>query len=313
MSFQNISGLSIEFVLGGFDSIQRPLPVGIVLLLVYLTSLLANLANIYFIVTDKHLHQPMYLFMCNLAIVDIVVCTSVCPTMICTLITGYKTISYAPCIFQMFLFHISSAMEMFAISAMAFDRFVAIASPLRYHSILSNFRCVLISIGLWILACALLIVCPATIIPLTVCHSTLKYVFCDYAALIRASCVDPNPYFNILSAVFSFFYFGSFGFICLTYIKIAVIVLKMSSKSDRKKVLNTCLSHLIVIMCFYVPTFVQAFLTRLGVVLTLEERHGLLIGAFLGPSLVNPFIYCLRTKEIRTKLIRILSKVEPAS
>ncbi|XP_036453401.1 olfactory receptor 13-like [Colossoma macropomum] len=313
MSFQNVSGMIIkEFVLGGFDTVQRPLVVGVVLLIVYMLVMTANLANIYFIIMDKRLHQPMYLFICNLAIVDMLYCTSACPTMIGVLVAGYKTISYVPCMVQMFIFHLSAAMEMFAISVMAFDRFIAIGSPLRYHSILTNLRSLLITVTLWIVACTLLAVAPATVIPLPFCQSTLKYVFCDYAAVIRATCVDPNPYFNVLSVVSFFTIFGTFGFICLSYLKILIVVVQMSSMSDKKKVFNTCFSHLIVIICYYAPTFVLIVLTRIGVVLTLEERHGLMVGSLLGPSLVNPFIYCLRTKEIRNKLLRILSKVEPA-
>ncbi|XP_066534357.1 olfactory receptor 2AT4-like [Hoplias malabaricus] len=314
MSLQNISRLSIsEFVIGGFDTVQRPLVVGVVILIAYILVIIANLANIYFIVMDKRLHQPMYLFICNLAIVDIICCTSSCPTMISVLVAGYKKISYVPCIIQMFIYQISHIMEMFAICAMAFDRFMAISCPLRYHSMLTNARSVLISVALWVAAFALLAVIPATILSLPFCESTLKYMFCDYAAVIRATCVDPNPYFNNGSILFFFLMFGTFGFICLSYLKIVMVVVKISSKSDKKKVFNTCFSHLIVIVCYYAPTFVLVILTRIGVILTLEERHGLMVGTIIGPSLVNPFIYCLRTKEIRQKLLKILSKVAPRS
>ncbi|XP_066534463.1 olfactory receptor 5K1-like [Hoplias malabaricus] len=314
MSLQNISGISIsEFVIGGFDTVQRPLVVGVVVLIAYILVIIANLANIYFIVMDKSLHQPMYLFICNLAIVDIICCTSSCPTIISVLVAGYKTISYVPCIIQMFIYQISNTMEMFAISAMAFDRFIAISCPLRYHSMLTNGRSVLISVALWVAAFAILAIFPATILPLPFCQSTLKYMFCDFAAVIRATCVDPNPYFNDGSILFFFLMFGTFGFICLSYLKIVMVVVKMSSKSDKKKVFNTCFSHFIVIVCYYAPTFVLKIMTRIGVVLTLEERHGLMVGTIIGPSLVNPFIYCLRTKEIRQKLLKILSKVAPRS
>ncbi|XP_066534720.1 olfactory receptor 10G4-like [Hoplias malabaricus] len=314
MSLQNFSRLSIsEFVIGGFDTVQRPLVVGVVILIAYILVIIANLANIYFIVMDKHLHQPMYLFICNLAIVDIICCTSSCPTIISVLVAGYKTISYVPCIIQMFIYQISNTMEMFAISAMAFDRFIAISCPLRYHSVLTNGRSVLISVALWVAAFAILAVVPATILPLPFCESTLKYMFCDFAAVIRATCVDPNPHYYRGSILFSFLMFGTFGFICLSYLKIVMVVVKMSSKSDKKKVFNTCVSHFIVIVCYYAPTFVLIIRTRIGVVLTLEERHGLSVGTIIGPSLVNPFIYCLRTKEIRQKLLKILSKVAPSS
>uniref|UniRef100_A0AAY5EQJ6 Olfactory receptor n=1 Tax=Electrophorus electricus TaxID=8005 RepID=A0AAY5EQJ6_ELEEL len=303
MSFQNISRKAItEFVFGGFDTVQSPVAVGVILLILYILVITANIATICLIITDKKMHQPMYLFICNLAIVDMLYCTSSCPTMICILVIGYKTISYVPCIIQSYIFHVSSTMEMFGISAMAFDRYIAIGRPLQYHSVLTICRGFLITV---------ILIIPVTILPLPLCQSTLKYVFCDYPAIVRASCVDPNPYFNTISVVSFFIIFVTFGFICFSYLKIVIVVVKMSSMSDKKKVFNTCFSHLIVIVCYYAPTFILIVLTRIGVVLSLEERHGLMVGSILGPSLVNPFIYCLRTKEIRNKVLRILSKVEP--
>ncbi|XP_038818096.1 olfactory receptor 4D2-like [Salvelinus namaycush] len=160
--------------------------------------MLANVANICFILHDKRLHKPMYLLICNLAVVDMLYSSSASPTMIGVLVAGDKTIAYVSCFIQMFVFHLGGVMEMFAISVMAFDRLIAISSPLRYQSILTNVR-----------------------------------------------------------------------------------------------------------------TLVLTVLTRLGVVLTLEERHGLMIGAILGPSLVNPFVYCFRTKEIKNKMLKMFNKVAP--
>ncbi|XP_072547830.1 olfactory receptor 1M1-like [Salminus brasiliensis] len=309
MVIQNISRQAItEFVFGGFDTVQQPLSVGVVLLIMYILAMTANTANVYFIVMDKRLHQPMYLFICNLAIVDIVNCTSACPTMIGILVAGYKIISYVPCIMQMFIFHLSGLMEMLAISIMAFDRFVAISSPLRYHSILTNIRCVLIIIVLWLAGSAITAIMPATVVPLQVCYSTVKYMFCDYATVTRATCVDPEPYFNQGSILTSVLCFTTFGFICLSYVKIIIVVVGMSSRSDKKKAFNTCFSHLIVIICYYAPTFMRIVLTRTGLVLTVAERNGLMIGSILGPSLINPFIYCFRTKEIRNKIFNIVKR-----
>ncbi|KAI4895427.1 hypothetical protein NFI96_007285 [Prochilodus magdalenae] len=311
MSLPNTTAIIItEFVIGGFDTLERPLVIGVVVLMLYILIMIANFANVYFIIMDKRLHQPMYLFICNLAVVDMIYCTSACPTMIGILIAGYKTIPYVPCIIQMSVFQLSTTMEMFAISVMAFDRLVAVGSPLRYQSILTNFRCFLITVALWMGGLVILAPVPATVVPLPYCSPALKYIFCDYAAVIRATCVDPAPYFNSLSVLSTVVILGTFGFICLSYLNIVVVVIKMSSVSDKKKVFNTCVSHLIVIVCYYAPRLVLLARARIGVVLTLEERNGLMIGSVIGPSLVNPFIYCLRTKEIRNKLFRIVSKLE---
>ncbi|XP_017345852.1 olfactory receptor-like protein OLF3 [Ictalurus punctatus] len=306
---QNVSRKYInEFVFTGFDTLEKPVVVGIVILTVYILVMLANLANICFIVIDKRLHQPMYVFICNLAIVDMLYCTCACPTMISILIVGFKNISYVPCIFQMYSFGLGFVMEVFTISVMAFDRLIAIIKPLRYHSILTNVRCVILTFLLWILGSAAITIVPGTAVPLPLCSPIIKYVFCDYAAVIRATCVDPNPYFDLMSSFTFFLLFGTFGFVCLTYLKIVIVVVKMTSKGSRKKVFQTCLSHLLVIICYYGPVFILAVLTRVGVSLSLEERNGLRIGTILGPSLVNPFIYCFRTKEIRNKILRIVSK-----
>ncbi|XP_076833483.1 olfactory receptor 8I2-like [Brachyhypopomus gauderio] len=300
-----------EFVITGFDTFERPLAIGIGIFTVYLLVMLANLANIYFIVLDKRLHQPMYFFICNLAIVDMFYCTSSCPTMIGVLLVGYKTISYVPCIVQMFSFGVGFVMELFTISFMAFDRFIAILNPLRYHSILTNFRSVLLTFLLWVLGFATMAILPGTVIPLPLCYSTLAFMFCDYGSVVRTTCVDPAPYFDMTAMLSSFVLFATFGFICATYIRIAVLVIRMNSVGSKKKVFNTCFSHLIVIICFYGPTFAITVLTRTGMVLSLEGRHGLRIGTILGPSLLNPFIYCFRTKVIRNKILRITSKVKP--
>ncbi|XP_066534978.1 olfactory receptor 11H6-like [Hoplias malabaricus] len=308
---QNVSRKPIaEFIITGFDTFEKPLAVGIVIFVVYMLVMLTNFANICFIVFDKRLHQPMYFFICNLAVVDMLFCTSSCPTIISVLVVGYKTISFSSCILQMFAFGLGFVMEVYTISIMAFDRLIAIVNPLRYHSILTNFRSVLLTFVLWILGSATMAVLPATVLPLPFCYSTLKFMFCDYGSVVRATCVDPNPYFDLLSILSSFSLFGTFVFICGSYVWI-VSAIKMTSIGSKQKVFNTCFSHLMVVTCYYGPSFVITVLTRVGVVLTLEERHGLRLGAILGPSLVNPFIYCLRTKEIRNRLMRMISKVNP--
>ncbi|KAK2831677.1 hypothetical protein Q7C36_016763 [Tachysurus vachellii] len=309
---KNVSGKNInEFVFTGFDALEKPLSVGIAILTIYILVMLANLANIVFIVTDKRLHQPMYVFICNLAIVDMLYCTCSCPTMIAILIVGFKTISYVPCIIQMYGFGLGYVMEVFTISVMAIDRLFAIIKPLHYHSILTNARSVVLTFLLWILGSASIAIVPGTAVPLPLCSSTIKYVFCDYAAFVTLTCVDPNPYFDLLSSFTFVLMCGTFSFICLTYLKIVIVVVKMTFKSSKKKVFHTCLSHLFVIICYYVPTVIVVVLTRFGVVLSLNERNGLRVGTILGPSLFNPFVYCFRTKEIRNRILGIVSKVEP--
>ncbi|KAF3693184.1 Olfactory receptor 2AJ1 [Channa argus] len=309
MSSYNNSIKVTEFIVSGLDTTERPLVVGVIMLLIFVISVVANIVNILVIISDKKLHKPMYLLICNLAVVDILYTSSSSPTMITVLVAGVKTISYVPCLIQMFAFHLGSVMEMLVLAVMGFDRLLAVGCPFQYQSYLTNARTIVLTYILWMVGCGFVAVLPATVIPLPHCSTALKYAFCSYASLIRTTCVDPNYYFNLVAIITFFLLFFTFNFICLSYVGIILFV-KLSSNIDKKKMGSTCFSHLIVVTCYYCPVFILSLLTRIGVVLTLEARNGLVIGSILGPSLVNPFVYCLRTNEIKNKIISLFKNVE---
>uniref|UniRef100_A0A3P9BUH6 G-protein coupled receptors family 1 profile domain-containing protein n=1 Tax=Maylandia zebra TaxID=106582 RepID=A0A3P9BUH6_9CICH len=311
MSLQNASIKLTHFIIGGFDTVKRPVAVGVVMLIIYLLAVFGSLVNIIFIVSDKQLHKPMYLLICNLAVVDILFTSSATPTMIGVLLAGVNTISYVECIIQMYVYQVGATMEMLSLTIMAFDRLIAIIYPLQYHSYLTITRTVVFTYILWIVACSLVLFTLVTATPLPHCNSRLRYSFCDYAAVMRTTCVNPEKYFNQTAIISFFVSFFTITFICLSYCGILFFVKKISN-NDKKKMGSTLVSHLICVSCLYCPQFVIVILTRFGVVLTLEERQGSLICTILGPSLVNPFVYCLRTKEIKSKIIKIFRKVNTA-
>nr|XP_024660837.1 olfactory receptor 6M1-like [Maylandia zebra] len=311
MSLQNASIKLTYFIIGGFDTVKRPVAVGVVMLITYLLAVFASLVNIIFIVSDKQLHKPMYLLICNLAVVDILYTSSSTPTMIGVLLAGVNTISYVECIIQMYVYQVGATMEMFSLTIMAFDRLIAIIYPLQYHSYLTNTRTLVFTYIVWIVACSFALFPPVTATPLPHCFLRLRYTFCDYGAVMRTTCVNPEKYFNQVAILSFFVSFFTFTFICLSYCGILFFV-KILSNNDKKKMGSTLVSHLICVSCLYCPQFIIVILTRFGVVLTLEERQGLLIGTILGPSLVNPFVYCLRTKEIKSKMFKIFRKINTA-
>ncbi|XP_066556262.1 olfactory receptor 10G4-like [Amia ocellicauda] len=312
MPFTNLTAEAItEFYINGFKGTQNPKAVGCIILIIFLLILLGSSANIYIIARDKRLHTPMYFFICSLSVVDIIHSTSSSPTMILVLLADITAISYRSCITQMTVYHLSSVMGKFTISLMAYDRLVAISNPLRYHSILTKTRIVLITVTLLILGCALIAVFTGIADRLPYCRTSLSFVFCDYGSLVRVACVNPDEYF-VASTVISFFIlFGPFGFIFISYLMIIFTVLKIAPSEERKKTYSTCLNHLIVVASVFVPPFVSIILTRIGFVLSVTERNVLIIFSSLGPCLVNPFVYCFRTKEIRRKLFRIIKAVAP--
>uniref|UniRef100_W5LVH0 Olfactory receptor n=1 Tax=Lepisosteus oculatus TaxID=7918 RepID=W5LVH0_LEPOC len=288
-----------EFLIIGLNSIEHPKLVGYIILITYCLILLGNSTIICIIALDKLLHSPMYFFICNLAFVDMLYSTSASPTMIMILIADEKRISTKLCISQMYVNHPMLAMEAFSIALMAYDRWVAISNPLRYSSILTKNNVMMLTAASWMLAAGLIGILAGIASNLPYCYIFLKYAFCDYAALVRAACVNPDDYFVVSTIILFFVLFAPFAFILFSYYKIISSVIKLSSHTNRKKMFSTCFSHLIVASCFYTPQFVAIILTRGALVLTLTQRNILFIGANLAPSLVNPFVYCLRTKEIR--------------
>ncbi|XP_042150898.1 putative olfactory receptor 10D3 [Oncorhynchus tshawytscha] len=265
--------------------------------------------------------------------VDIVFSSGTSVTMLNVLLGEERRIPYAPCMIQCFLFHFGSSMEPFAIALMAYDRLIAISYPLRYHTILTNTNVCLLILANWAVGCMLASLLTGLVNNLPFCGSNkLPYSFCEYAALVRALCES----FILFQCNFCFgtaILWVNLALIIVSYMKIVYAVIQMSSSKDRRKTFNTCVSHMIVVACFFIPKVLLILVTRVGLVLTLSHRNGLVIGSSLGPSLVNPLvntgirfstdlhfviimlysllppminllIYCFKTKDIKQSLMK---------
>ncbi|XP_039534069.1 olfactory receptor 6N1-like [Pimephales promelas] len=302
-----------SFIITGFDHLQNQKLLGFLVLITYMLILLGNGINLCIILTDRHLHKPMYILICNLAVVDIMYSSTCSTTMISVLLAEIKTVSYYSCISRTYFYHLGDYTECMALTLMAIDRLIAISLPLRYHSIVTNSRTLLLIFVIWISGFVVLGFVISVLDSVPYCQPVIRYVFCEYAAMIRAACVNPEPYFFLPAMLSLWPMCGQFPFIMCTYAVLAYNVTKLSNNSNRKQMINTCLSHLIVLLSFYAPKLVSALLTRIGVVLTLTERNAILIVASLVPPLINPMVYCTRTKEIRKRLAHIFlhNKIVP--
>ncbi|XP_035242171.1 olfactory receptor 10G4-like [Anguilla anguilla] len=310
------ASVASEFVIVGLDDVPHQKLVGAAILITLSLILLGSFANIGVITLSRPLHTPMYFFICTLALVDILYTSSVSVTMLNVLLGEDRTVPFGLCILQHFLFHLGTTMEPFTIALMAYDRLVAISNPLRYQSILTNARVFSLIAFTWAIGCAVSGTFTGFVGYLPFCRTNvLQYCFCEYASLVRAACVDPAYYFNTASVVFTVVLVGNFFLIVFSYVKIVYEVVKLSSAKDQRKVFNTCSSHLIVVVCFFVPKFLLIVVTRVGLVLTISTRNGLIICSTLGPSLVNPYIYCLKNKDIRGRLQSVFkgSVISPKS
>ncbi len=301
-----------SFLITGFDHLQNQKLLGFLILITYMLILFGNGINLCIISTNRNLHKPMYILICNLAVVDIMFSSTCCTTMISVLLAEIKTVSYYSCISRMFFYHFGNFTVYMALTLMAIDRLIAIRLPLRYHSIVTNSRTFLLIFLTWLITIALMGVLTSVVDNVPYCQPVIRYVFCDYPSMIRAACVNPEPYFFLPAMINLWWFCGLFPFVMCTYGVLAYSVTKLSNNSSKKQMINTCLSHLIVLLSFYVPKLVSNMLTQIGVVLTLTERNAILIVASLIPPLINPTVYCTRTKEIRKRLAAVFLRIKVA-
>ncbi|XP_051972773.1 olfactory receptor 6N1-like [Xyrauchen texanus] len=314
MSNVNFTGKNVDsFIITGFDHLQNLKFLGFLILITYMLILLGNGINLCIILTDRRLHKPMYILICNLAVVDIMFSSTCSTTMISVLLADIKTVSYYSCISRMYLFHLCNITECMALSLMALDRLLAIRLPLGYHSIVTNSRTVQLILLTWLISFIVMGFVASVVDGLPYCQPVIRYVFCDYPSIVRAACVNPEPYFFFPTMLNLLLICGLFPFILCTYAVLAYSVTKLSNNSSKKQMINTCLSHLIVLFSFFAPKLVSNLLTRIGVVLNLTERNAILIVASLVPLLINPTVYSIRTKEIRKRLagVFLCKKVIP--
>ncbi|MBN3309474.1 O11H7 protein, partial [Amia calva] len=303
-----------EFIIAGFPGLQDRESKTIlfaVFLTVYLLILLGNLLLICILAADTSLHTPMYLTMCSLAIIDISLSTCTVPTMLAVFSSTTHTVSFSACFTQTYLFLCLLTTESFNLLLMAYDRYVAICHPLHYPARMTIMFTLQLVVVCWLGG----FLCPilSLILALTkrFCGpNRVLQCFCDYAGVLRLACGDVlSTSYVSLSVALSVLLIPLF-LILLSYVKILLSLLRMSSSGGRAKAISTCSSHLLVISVFFLTTAGVFISYRIpGTSVDMRVMGSVTQNVF--PALMNPIIYCLRTKEIRDSLVKTLRKYLP--
>ncbi|XP_053319822.1 olfactory receptor 1-like [Spea bombifrons] len=275
-----------------------------IFLVIYVTGLLGNLVILIAVFVDSHLHTPMYFFLCNLSSLDIIFTTVTLPKLMDILLSGSNVISFSECFSQLYFYVFLASTEDILLSSMAYDRYVAICSPLHYQLIMHNRKCVLILLGTWMSGCMNSIFMTVLISNLTLCRSNkIHHFFCEIKALEKISC--NNSGFHIIIYVETLL-LGVFPFLLslTSYIKIIRVILSIKSKNGRRKAFSTCTSHLTVLIIFYgtgLCMYVKPPLEHL------EEQDQVFSALYAAVTpMVNPLIYSLRNKDVNGALKRIV-------
>ncbi|KAM4889436.1 olfactory receptor 5K3-like [Thomomys bottae] len=298
---------STEFTLTGFtDKPSLKIILFVIFLAVYLVTMVGNLGLIALIYTERRLHTPMYIFLGNLALMDACCSCAITPKMLENFFSVEKRISLCECMVQFYFLCLAETADCFLLAAMAYDRYVAICSPLQYHSKMSKKLCILLAIGAFIAGHVDSTIHVALLFRLTFCGShQVNHFFCDVLPLYRISSV--NPYVNdlmilIMSGSIQAF---SIAIVLVSYFYILFTIFTMKSKKGRGKALSTCASHFLSVSIFYGSLLFMY--VRPNSVNNGNKDISVAVFYTVVIPLLNPFIYSLRNKEV-TNVVRKITK-----
>ncbi|XP_075387043.1 olfactory receptor 4F3/4F16/4F29-like [Tenrec ecaudatus] len=268
-------------------------------------SMAGNMLIVFSVTTDPHLHSPMYFLLAGLSFIDLGACYTISPKMIYDLFRTRKVISFGGCITQIFVIHLIGGVEMVLLIAMAFDRYVAICKPLHYLTIMRPRLCILILASAWAIGVIHSLFQLAFIIDLPFCGpNVLDSFYCDLPKLLRLACRDTYKLQFMVTINSGFLCVVSFLILILSYIYILLTVWKHSSGGS-SKALSTLSAHVTVVFFFFGPTmFVYTWPHPNSQI----DKFLALSDAVLIPFL-NPVIYTLRNKDMKTAMKRVFRTV----
>ncbi|XP_053319960.1 olfactory receptor 11L1-like [Spea bombifrons] len=294
-----------EILLLGFQNQQNVNSILFVLFLViYILTLVWNLLIIILVAKFQSLQSPMYFFLTQLSVCDILLTTNIVPNLLHVIINGGSTISLVGCISQFYFFCVSEGTECFLLAMMSYDRYLAICRPLHYTSIMGFRLCFQLILLSWLLACIPTFILAPQVSALQFCGHVIDHYFCDLGPLLELSCAK-HSLLEIVDFVLAIpFVAVPFFFIIFTYVSIFITILGISSSLGRQKAFSTCSSHLTVVCAFY-GTVITVYMTpSKGLSFNINKVLSLLYTVLC--PFFNPILYSLRNEDIRIHLNRFI-------
>nr|XP_033779215.1 olfactory receptor 5V1-like [Geotrypetes seraphini] len=297
-----------EFLILGFPEFpELQLPLFTLFSLLYLMAVLGNLLVICIVCVDRHLHIPMYFFLANLSALDICFMTSIVPKVLVILLVKNYNISFVGCILQMYYYSVCVATEFTLLSAMAYDRYIAICNPLRYLNIMNKRVCASLAAASWIAGFVETLPHSIIVSQFPFCDSNvINHFFCEITAVVKLSSSDTSV-LQTMNYIAGFFtVFVPFLLTLTSYMFIISTILKIRSSKGKSKAFSTCSSHFTVILLAY-GTMIGVYMTP-GSMDSVDQNKLPIAMYIVTLPLLNPVIYSLRSKELKLALRKAIMK-----
>ncbi|XP_075692770.1 olfactory receptor 5AR1-like [Rhinoderma darwinii] len=304
MNAVNESVVSYFIIKGISDVPTLQVLIFLLVLLIFVTILGGNMTIFIVVCVNPQLHTPMYFFLCNLAILDISSSTITLHKILISFLSGDKSVSSHACISQMFIFISLVGNELMLLTAMSYDRYVAVCKPLHYHSVMGPGLCAALATICWVFG--FVETTPLFILIYRFsCYKSniINHFFCDIVPIMQLTCSDvsvSNLFIFVCGVFLSIF---PFLFTFIPYIFIIITILKIRSSSGKHKAFYTCSSHLTVVILLYV-TLICQYMRPISMD-TLESSKLFSLFNTAAVPMLNPLIYSLKNKDVKSALTRL--------
>ncbi|XP_067388325.1 olfactory receptor 6B1-like [Emydura macquarii macquarii] len=300
----------MEFILLGFGDLNLPdlqILLFLVFLVIYIATVSTNILIMVLVLTDRHLHTPMYFFLGNLSFLETCSICITLPRVLASLLTGDRTISFSGCFTQLYVFGLLIATECQLLAAMSYDRYLAICKPLHYSTLMNTRFCLQLAAGSWLNGFLTITIFVLFLSQLIFCGpNEIDHFYCDSIPLMELACSDTHQVMLVDFILVCVFALPPFLLTLTSYACIIATILRIPSTTGRQKAFSTCSSHLIVVTVFY-GTLMMVYLRPKGDALRELNKVVSLCYTVLTP-LVNPLIYSLGNREVKAALSKAVRK-----
>ncbi|KAK2828271.1 hypothetical protein Q5P01_019305 [Channa striata] len=307
--FNNTFVRPAKFFLSGFSNIPDAQYYYVFLCFVYIMTVLGNVFLLLVIYLAKTLHTAKYMIVFNLALTDLCGSTALIPKVLDTFLFDRREIVYEACLSYMFFVWFFAGLQSLSLVTMAFDRFIAICFPLRYHSIVTKQTVALLLLFVWSFLATITAATVVLIDRLSFCsYLIIQSFYCDHGPVYRLACNDTSLNIIMAYVVLTSVVFVPLILIALTYVCITIALSRIASGVERLKALKTCTSHLILVAIFFLPLVG----TNLAALTSYIHPNARIVNSTLAhtiPSLLNPIIYSLKTEEVLNSIRKLFKNI----